>query len=569
MLLKEIYDTEMQLMNKYRRNYAYNDNTNSYGREASMDYVLRFWNEEKVNLFKLLGNKLMYSEVVSFEAPKAKLMEDMHGMVWSHAFADIVRRTIDNTEYLDWDVRHAFRCLFDSEFLVDNKYQGESVKMTFNGKTIQLQNGAKPLRILAKIAAALEEEVLFEDFRLKHSQILNVKELHGELVLSIHPLDYMTMSDNASGWSSCMSWEETGCYRRGTVEMMNSPYAVVAYLKADKDMYMGNDLYWNNKKWRTLCLATENFITSVKAYPYKSDALSTKAVEILARLAKANLGWDFDEKVIKYDACDDVCITEGEETLRYTFGFETDAMYNDFDSGVTSHIVLAKGLEPKHYWLNYSGVGNCMCCGNIEDFGDGDYDSDCEGILVCDVCSPCIRCDRCSRGVYDDHDLIEVDGEWICTNCYENETAEAVDDEEIHFHENMTQVYLAPSVPVNMDSTYNWNYIWLYNTDMDTLERFTTTCTLHKVTRGWREMKYILMSEMTDEAAEHYGVDYERGFINYYERASLNSDQSWEKWKAERDGREWLVDKPDNWDEIAFNAREAARDFFYPEVEED
>ena len=49
MLLKEIYDTEMQMMDKYRRNYAYTYNTNSYGREASMDYVLRFWNEEKVN----------------------------------------------------------------------------------------------------------------------------------------------------------------------------------------------------------------------------------------------------------------------------------------------------------------------------------------------------------------------------------------------------------------------------------------------------------------------------------------------------------------------------------------
>ena len=146
MLLKEIYDTEMQMMDKYRRNYAYTYNTNSYGREASMDYVLRFWNKEKVNLFKLLGNKLMHSESVSFEAPKAKLVEDMHGMVWNHAFSDVVRRAIDNAEYIDWDVRHSFRCLFDCDFLVDNKYQGESAKMTFNGKTIQLQNGAKPLR---------------------------------------------------------------------------------------------------------------------------------------------------------------------------------------------------------------------------------------------------------------------------------------------------------------------------------------------------------------------------------------------------------------------------------------
>ena len=42
------------------------------------------------------------------------------------------------------------------------------------------------------------------------------------------------MSDNNSGWESCMSWRNNGCYRRGTVEMMNSPYVIVAYLMLEE-----------------------------------------------------------------------------------------------------------------------------------------------------------------------------------------------------------------------------------------------------------------------------------------------------------------------------------------------
>ena len=35
-----------------------------------------------------------------------------------------------------------------------------------------------------------------------------------------------------------MSWADYGCYRQGTVEMMNSPLMVVAYLTAEEPMHM-------------------------------------------------------------------------------------------------------------------------------------------------------------------------------------------------------------------------------------------------------------------------------------------------------------------------------------------
>ena len=135
--------------------------------------------------------------------------------------------------------------------LATNSYSiGEPFEVNLpDGKILKVQKGTKPLRVLAKMAQAFNLEG-FEEFRLTHSRILNQKKMTGELCLSIHPMDFMTMSDNNSNWESCMSWSDYGCYRRGTVEMMNSECVVVAYLRAKEDMKVSEDLYWNNKKWR-------------------------------------------------------------------------------------------------------------------------------------------------------------------------------------------------------------------------------------------------------------------------------------------------------------------------------
>lgn len=87
----------------------------------------------------------------------------------------------------------------------------------------------------------------FEEFRICQSMCTNTTALEGKLCLSIHPLDYMTMSDNACDWSSCMSWQEDGCYRMGTVEMMNSPCVIVAYLESSHPMYFSREATWNSK----------------------------------------------------------------------------------------------------------------------------------------------------------------------------------------------------------------------------------------------------------------------------------------------------------------------------------
>lgn len=86
-------------------------------------------------------------------------------------------------------------------------------------KPLELKSDMKLMRMMAKIVDWFElDKEAFEQFRILHSRVLNDRMINADIVLSIHPLDYLTMSDNACDWESCMNWYQGGDYRLGTVE---------------------------------------------------------------------------------------------------------------------------------------------------------------------------------------------------------------------------------------------------------------------------------------------------------------------------------------------------------------
>ena len=176
---------------------------------------------------------------------------------------------------------------------------------------------AATTNINSAVGFATEEE--YEAFRIWHSMLFNSAKMTGNLCLSIHPLDYITMSENDEGWSSCMNWHDEGCYRRGTIEMMNSKYVLVAYVKSENnEIYMGNDNHWNSKKWRSLFYLDKDIITSIKGYPYQHPALVKVIIEKLEELAEANLGYMYGHKLRKSDGEDSYLMWD-EEAVNYWY----------------------------------------------------------------------------------------------------------------------------------------------------------------------------------------------------------------------------------------------------------
>jgi hypothetical protein len=100
-----------------------------------------------------------------------------------------------------------------------------------------------------------------------------------------------------------MSWVEHGCYRHGTVEMMNSPCVLVAYLASDNSTYyIGVGKEWNNKKYRQLVIVDPAFITTVRPYPNENTALDEAIIswiqELMIKNIDSNLIWS---KAYSYD----------------------------------------------------------------------------------------------------------------------------------------------------------------------------------------------------------------------------------------------------------------------------
>ena len=406
--LFERISNEHEMITKYIESYA------GYGSSeteltSSLEYILRIWNENKQTLYRLFGNEVILSKQVKFNKPKEDMLEEMCDFLYSEQGGKFRFEFNCWTHNLDWN--NPLHELMLTETLVDNVYLGEDFDIDLpNGKIYKLKHGCKPLRALGKIAKAFNLEG-FEDFRIGHSMVLNQKKLEGELCLSIHPLDYMTMSDNECDWTSCMSWQGEGEYRLGTVEMMNSPCVVMAYLKSSRDMQW-NPASWSNKKWRQLYVVNQDLIIGNRQYPYNNEDCNKIALDWLYELAVKNCGWNVYNNTpieISNYAYNKV----GEKDFHLCL--ETHYMYNDFSRGFLAYV--SNNIKSEYY-LNFSGPAECMSCGTTDLNFDDKSDSN---RLCCYTCDHVVRCYECGD-IIDASCSNEVDGVHLCSYCFKQYT---------------------------------------------------------------------------------------------------------------------------------------------------
>ena len=369
------------------------------------------WRTQKGFLYRLLGNKLIVEKEVSFNKPDYVIEQQMSDLMYGdYRFIE----TINN--YL----LEKYHTSFNYYDFGTNSYEGRSITLSTNKekKNVKIEKGVKLIKAIRKVLEYLDKfeefKNQFEEFRIQHSQILNDKVQKGTLCLSIHPLDFFTMSDNANGWTSCMSWYEKGCYRVGTIEMLNSPYVMVAYLKSNSDEITWDNYTWNSKKWRSLIVLDENICVVNKNYPFYSKDLSTECLNLVRELAKENLSRQYDKQIRTLDF-ENGCENEWNEgyiegiSSDYAIGFETNYMYNDLYSEFDC-IVSKEYLEkPFTYTINYSGEITCPYCGDYIDYEDIDDKSE----VLCFSCRKMKKCPRCECLTFEE-ELAENE---ICNRC--------------------------------------------------------------------------------------------------------------------------------------------------------
>lgn len=398
--------------------------------KGTQDNLLHFWREGKgVYLYDLMGHELTLYREFTYNRDEEETKADIQNLIENYQYGfprhylgllqqickvnynKPIIEMFPNQECSDFYEAARFWCGVHS--LTVNHIESKT-QITIGDKTLKFATGEKLFRALKRLctaAAANGMEDLtseLENFRVAHSQVLNQKTLTGTLCLSIHPLDYATASDNENNWSSCMSWQDDGCYRLGTVEMMNSPMVICAYLTSrNQKMVIGNNYEWASKKWRAWIIVDKNGILCNKNYPYRNDELSEQCIRWVAQLAHDNLGWNYLTEVKSVD--------KWKEEKGYYYYYSTDFMYNDFNGSLL--LCPCENVSAdEDYDINYSGIANCMNCGREIPF-QGTQDS---GTLCCNECHDVLYCEHCGREIYDGSEdcYHGPNDEVLCADCY-------------------------------------------------------------------------------------------------------------------------------------------------------
>ena len=309
----------------------------------------------------------------------------------------------------------------------------------------------KGTKVIKAFKYFINDEELLEAIQNKASELIQENKISGELILSVHPLDFLSSSENVAKWRSCHALD--GEYRAGNLSYMQDATTIMAYLRGEggethKLPNFPESVPWNNKKWRCLFFLSgrdeSNLIFAGRPYPMAIDGiLESVRSALIARFSSAMYRWcrsewtDWSSETITgvtvgennhYDRVDGYFYYLGGEIFRNNHLIKDakhSTHYND--------LLHSSCYKPLYCYdkTSYFGPGTklrigsectCLWCGN-------EYVST-RDTMMCKQCEcehgPCdnddyMHCEYCGARHYN-ADMYEVSGVWICPHCYETHT---------------------------------------------------------------------------------------------------------------------------------------------------
>lgn len=405
--------------------------------DPKTDQLFETWEKSKEYFYKLFGNKYIYElpDEVAFDlSKKAKaqriknFLEPLRYYYGQEALSDFIE-----------DQEEGF---FDNLIVKDYNYKGKIIT-----------KGSKLVRAFKYFVA---NENLLTDLQNQASRIIQESKISGKLCLSIHPLDYLSISENNYNWRSCHSLD--GEYRAGNISYLLDSATVVCYLKGADEVKLPNfpeDVLWNDKKWRVLLYFSndKNMIFAGRQYPFDSevgmDLIRYDLLDAIKFTAPAKkTKWTKWNKIIypKVKITDDVKIVldKGFVPVGYDMKPLADIMFNVEGSRQFNDVLSSSCYKPHYiakcrcngFWENdfYLSTNDdtrfdigaytpCICCGEEAAMYDADTMMcyDCEARYGEGDNDIFTYCDCCGCRVARD-DLYFVGDDYLCPSCFDNET---------------------------------------------------------------------------------------------------------------------------------------------------
>lgn len=339
-----------------------------------------------------------------------------------------------------------------AEEFYNNSISGIVQIYNSDGEVKILGAGTKVLRSFKHFFPS-DLEHITRFFQDKASELIQNDKISGVLCLSIHPLDFLSLSENASNWRSCHALD--GEYRAGNLSYMMDSSTLIAYIKSPEEKEIHRfPFLWNDKKWRNLLFFDRYHCNIMAGRPYPKASMEALdlVLEEIRKLDDCSYftnHWNYNKVCgIKFETYDPDTqqLTTREPTPEDNINlFTYDKNRFIYDEGIlydVSKLVWKKDEEFCHYndllysstYFPYWTRGSSYSYFGREDFQIGHevyclYDE--THIISKDsserlICSDCLDTREHERtcwwcgSTYDEDDgyYIEARDEEICPYCF-------------------------------------------------------------------------------------------------------------------------------------------------------
>ena len=372
---KAFYD----VMYKYQKNFS----------EQGVDANLAAWEENKGELTDLLRCHPNWSErelAIVFDLSVSREIERDVVDECKFALTELVDEVgLSHEQRLDFD---AALLAVTSEY---NKTPSENNIETAKARGgIKCAVGQKTSRIIGRLCNhfGIDRHSRYNQVFARLADAFNPLQVQKTGVLSVHPCDFLEMSNRDNTWESCHGLDHGG-YQAGCLSYLADAVTMI-FFTVDDDVK--SDFHKRPKRSRQVFCYTENLLLQSRLYPDDNNEQCEQYRGVVQKaiadcLAMPNL-WTIKAKP--------------DETAAYFTTVNGSRHYADYN--YYRRVSLLKGAEC-HGNLRIGHASLCVSCG--KPFRNGYLKCDCENLVVCADCGKTVPA---SNARY-------ADGVFYCNSC--------------------------------------------------------------------------------------------------------------------------------------------------------
>lgn len=234
----------------------------------NIDNLMKDWEENKCRFYsRLPGNKLIYQTPniitmpISNEDKEAALDNFIDDIRWHYSL-----ELVELREFIEYNRNDFYNNSLSKDYPVKD------------GVVIP-----KGMKIIKAFKYFVKDKNTLTELQDKASMLIQNTKISGYFCISVHPLDYLSLSENTHNWRSCHALD--GEYRAGNLSYMADNCTIVCYIKSEHNAVLPrfpDDVPWTDKKWRMLLHVShdDTLLISGRHYPYESKGLQDFALEL-------------------------------------------------------------------------------------------------------------------------------------------------------------------------------------------------------------------------------------------------------------------------------------------------